>query len=50
MKIKTFYVCFFKDSRNKRAVTQTLELNESNVSNFAKFEYERGNLKLNEFL
>ena len=45
MKIKTSYVCFFKDSLNKRAVTPTLELNEGNISTFAKFEYERCILK-----
>ena len=40
MKIKTSYVRFFNDSLNKRAVTPTLELDEGNVSTFAKFEYE----------
>ena len=41
IKIKTSYVCFFKDSLYKRAVTPTLELDEGNVFTFAKFEYER---------
>ena len=45
MKIKTFYVFFFKDSHKKRAVTPILELDESNASTFAKFEYERGSSK-----
>ena len=45
MKIKAFYVPFFKDSLNKRAVTPILELDKSNVSTFAKFEYERGSSK-----
>ena len=45
MKIKTSYVCFFKDSLNKRAVTPTLELDEVYVSTFAKFQYERCSLK-----
>ena len=45
MKIKTCYVRFFKDSLNKRAGTPTLELNEGNVSTFAKFEYERSSSK-----
>ena len=45
MKIKTSYVCFFKDSLNRRAVTPTLELNEGNVSTFAKFKYQRDSLK-----
>ena len=36
---------FFQDSPNKRAVTPTLELDESNVSTFAKSEYERGSSK-----
>ena len=41
MRTKTCYVCSFKDSLNKRAGTSTLELDEGNVSTFAKFEYER---------
>ena len=45
MTIKTCYVCFFKDSLNKRAGTPTLELDEDNVSTFAKFEYERSSSK-----
>ena len=45
MKIKTSYVCFLQDSLNTRAVTPTLELDEGNVSNFAKFEYERSSSK-----
>ena len=48
MRTKTCYVCFFKDSLNKRAVTPTLELGEGNVFIFAKFEYERSSSKLNE--
>ena len=44
MGIKTCYVCFFKDSLNKRAGTPTLELDEDNVSTFAKFEYEKTNM------
>ena len=36
---------FFKDSLNQRAGTPTLELNEGNVSTFAKFEYECSSLK-----
>ena len=40
MRTKTCYVCFFKDSLNKRAGTPTLELDEDNVSTFAKFKYE----------
>ena len=36
---------FFKDSHNKRAGTPTLELDESNVSTFAKFQYERSSSK-----
>ena len=45
MRTKTCYVCFFKDSLNKRAGTPTLELDEGNVSTFAKFEYERSSSK-----
>ena len=45
MKIKTFYVSFFKDSINKRTVTARLELDEGNVSTFAKFKNERASLK-----
>ena len=45
MKIKTSYVCFFKDSLNMRAVTPTLELDEGNVSMFPNFEYEHGSSK-----
>ena len=45
IKIKTCYVRFFKESINMRAVTPTLELDESNVSTFAKFEYERSSSK-----
>ena len=45
MKIKTCYVSFYKDSLNKRAGTPTLELDEGNVSTFAKFEYERSSSK-----
>ena len=45
MKIKESYVCFFKDSLIKRAVTPTLELDEGKVSTFAKFEYERSSSK-----
>ena len=45
MKIKTSYVCFFKFSLDKKAVTPTLELDEGNVYTFAKFEYERGSSK-----
>ena len=37
---------FFKDSLNKRAVTPTLELDEGNVSTFAKVEYERCSSKM----
>ena len=36
---------FFKDSLNKRAGTPTLELDEDNVSTFAKFKYERSSSK-----
>ena len=42
---KNILCFFFKDSHNKRAVTPTLELDEGNVSTFAKFEYERCSLK-----
>ena len=45
MRPKTCYVCFFKDSLNKRTGTPTLELDEGNVSTFAKFEYERSSSK-----
>ena len=45
MRTKTCYVRFFKDSLNKRAGTPTLELNEGNVSTFAKFEYVRSSSK-----
>ena len=45
MRTKTCYVRFFKDSLNKRAGTPTLELDEGNVSTFAKFEYERSSSK-----
>ena len=45
MRTKTWYVCFFKDSLNKRAGTPTLELDEGNVSTFAKFEYELSSSK-----
>jgi hypothetical protein len=45
MRTKTCYVRFFKDSLNKRAGTPILELDESIVSTFAKFEYERGSSK-----
>ena len=45
MRTKTCYVCFFKDSLNKRAETPTLELDEGIVSTFAKFKYERSNSK-----
>ena len=45
MMTKTSHVQFFKDSLNKRAGTPTLELNEGNVSTFAKFEYERSSSK-----
>ena len=38
MKEKKICCLFFKDSRSKKAVTLTLELNEGNVSTFAKFE------------
>ena len=40
IRTKTCYVSFFKDSPNKRAGTPTLELDEGNLSTFAKFEYE----------
>ena len=45
MRTKTCYVCFFKDSLNKRAGTPTLELDEGIVSTFAKFEYKRSSSK-----
>ena len=45
LRTKTCYVCFFKDSLNKRAGTPTLELDEGNISPFAKFEYERSSSK-----
>ena len=45
IRTKTCYVCFFKDSLNKRPGTPTLELDEGNVSTFAKFEYERSSSK-----
>ena len=46
MKIKKNIICFlFKVSLNERAVTPTLELNEGNVSTFAKFKYERSSSK-----
>ena len=45
MRTKTCYVRFFKDFLNKRAGTPTLELDESNVSTFAKFEYEPSSSK-----
>ena len=45
MRTKTCYVRFFKDSLNKRARTPTIELDEGNVSTFAKFEYERSSSK-----
>ena len=32
---------FVKDSLNKRVVTPTLDLDEGNVSTFAKFDYEQ---------
>ena len=45
MRTKTCYVRFFKDSLNKSAETPTLELDESIVSTFAKFEYEHSSSK-----
>ena len=45
MRPKTCYVCFFKDSLNKRSGTPIIELHEGIVSTFAKFEYERNSLK-----
>ena len=45
MRTKTFYVRFFKGSLSKRAGTPTLELDEGNVSNIAKLEYERSSSK-----
>ena len=45
IKIKTCYVYFFKEFINKRGWTPTLELDEDNVSTFAKFGYEQGSLK-----
>ena len=45
MRTKTCYICFFKDTLNKRAETPTLELDEGIVSTFAKFEYERSSSK-----
>ena len=45
MRTKTCYVRFFKDSLNKSAGTPTLELDEGNVSTFAKFKYERSSSK-----
>ena len=42
---KTTYVPFFKNSLNKEPVNPILELNEDNVSTFAKSEYERGSSK-----
>ena len=50
MKIKTWYVRFFKDSLNKIAVTPTLELVEGNISAFANFEYKQNSLKTEESL
>ena len=48
--MKKSHVCFFKDSLNKRAVIPTLELDDGNVSTFAKFEYKTIAQKLNESL
>ena len=45
MRTKTCYFCFFKDFLNKRAGTPSLELDEGNVSTFAKFEYEHSGSK-----
>ena len=42
MRTKPCYVCFFKDSLNKGAVTPILELDQGNVSTVA--------LKLNDSL
>ena len=50
IKIKTCYIRVFKDSINKRALTPTLELNENNVSTFAKFEYEQSSSKTERVL
>jgi hypothetical protein len=41
IRTKTCYVCFFKDSLNRRAETPIKELDEGIVSTFAKFEYEQ---------
>ena len=45
MKTKTWYVRYFKDSLKKRAGIPKLELDEGNVSTFAKFKYERSSSK-----
>ena len=45
IRTKTCCVRFFKDSLNERTGTPTLELDEDNVSTFAKFEYERSSSK-----
>ena len=45
MRTKKCYVCFFKDSLNKKDGATTMDLDEGNVSTFAKFEYERSSSK-----
>ena len=45
IKTRTCYVCFFKDSLNKRGGTPIKELDEGKVSTFAKFKYERSSSK-----
>ena len=45
MRTKTCNVCFFKYSLNMRAGTPALELDEGNVSTFAKFKYDQSSSK-----